>query len=116
VLLRSTLIVEGPLAIRMQRAASARAKVIGREILTLPQLASRLAGGFKRLAGPEQLYPAIRPALAQGGFADPNAVRNLRGTPRAVARSLQSVWRAGLKLAELSGRSPRSDRAERCRL
>ena len=104
---RSTLIVEGPLAVRMQRAAAARAKVIGREILSLPQLASRLAGGFQSLAGPEQLYPAIRAALAQGGFAELNAVRNLPGTPRAVARSLQSVWRADLELRELSGRSSR---------
>ena len=63
---RSTLIVEGPLAVRMQRAAAARARTIGREILTLPQMASRLAGGFLRAAGPEHLYPAIRAALAQG--------------------------------------------------
>lgn len=92
---------------RMQRAASARAKVIGREIFTLPQFASRLAGGFQRMAGPEHLYLAVRAALAQGGFAELNAVRDLPGTPRAVARSLQSVWRADLKLAALSGRSAR---------
>ena len=92
---------------RMQRAVSARAKVIGREIIMLPQLASRLSGGFQRLAGPEQLYPAIRAALAQGGFAELNSVRELPGTPRAVARSLQSVWKADLKLAELRARSPR---------
>jgi RecB family exonuclease len=91
----------------MQRAEAARAKVVGREIVTLPQLASRLAGGFRNLAGPEQLYPAIRTALAQDGFAELNAVRDLPGTARAVARSLQSVWRANLKLAELSGCSPR---------
>ena len=92
---------------RMHRAASARALTIGREVVMLPQLASRLAGGFLRLAGPEALYPAIRAALAQGGFAELDAVRDLPGTPRAVARSLQSVWKADLKLAELSGSAPR---------
>ncbi len=92
---------------RMQRAAAARAKVIGREVVTLPQLASRLAGGFVGLAGPEQLYPLIRAALAEGGFAELDGVRELPGTPRAVAQSLQSVWRGNVRLADLSGRSPR---------
>lgn len=104
---RSILIVEGPLALRMQRAAAARARIIGREIISLPQLASRLAGGFLRPAGPENLYPAIRAALAQGGFAELDAVRDLPGTPRAVARSLQAVWKADLDLALLGARAPR---------
>lgn len=104
---RSTLIVEGPLALRMQRAAAAHANIIGREIISLPQLAGRLAGGFLRLAGPEDLYPAIRASLAQGGFAELDSVRDLPGTPRAVARSLQVVWKADLKLASLSARAPR---------
>jgi hypothetical protein len=91
----------------MQRAAAARAKIVGREILTLPQLASRLAGGFRSMAGPEQLYPAIRVALAQGGFTELNAVRDLPGTPRAVAQSLQSLWKANLKLSDLGSQSPR---------
>ncbi|MBX9591682.1 MAG: PD-(D/E)XK nuclease family protein [Hyphomonadaceae bacterium] len=99
--------MEGPLALRMQRAAAARAGAIGREILTLPQMASRLAGGFLRAAGPEHLYPPIRAALAQGGFAELEAVRDLPGTPRAVARSLHAVWRADLALAERSEVSPR---------
>lgn len=104
---RSTLIVDGPLALHMQRAAAARAGAVGREIMTLPQLASHMAGGFLRLAGPEQLYPAIRSALAQGGFAELDAVRDLPGTPRAVARTLQRIWQADLSLAELRARSPR---------
>lgn len=104
---RSTLIVDGPLALRMQRMAAARAHIVGREIFSLPQLASRLAGGFLRLAGPEELYPAIRTALAQGGFAELDAVRDLPGTPRAVARSLHAVWKADLKLAALSASAPR---------
>lgn len=104
---RSTLIVEGPLALRMQRAAAARAHIIGCEIMSLPQLASRLAGGFQRVAGPEELYPAIRAALAQGGFAELDVVRDLPGTARAVERSLQAAWKADLELSVLSARAPR---------
>jgi hypothetical protein len=92
---------------RMQRAAAARAAAIGREIVSLPQLAARLAGGFKRAAGPEHVYPAIRSALAQDGFVELDAVRDLPGTPRAVAQSLHAVWRADLKLANLRNRAAR---------
>lgn len=99
--------MEGPLALRMQRVVTARANIIGREITSFPQLASRLAGGFLRLAGPEELYPAIRAALVQGGFAELDTVRDLPGTPRAVARSLQALWKADLNLALLSARAPR---------
>ena len=40
--MRQTLVVEGSLAYRTQRAAAASAGAIGREILTMPQLAETL--------------------------------------------------------------------------
>ena len=43
-----TLVVEGPLALRTERLAAARRREIGLQILTLPLLAARLAGGFAR--------------------------------------------------------------------
>jgi hypothetical protein len=107
VLQRLTIIVEGPLAVRMQRLAVAGARDIGTEVLTMPQLAARLAGGFLALPGSETLYPAIRQALAQGGFADLEPVRSLPGMTRAVARSLDLIWRADLDLISLAGRSAR---------
>ena len=62
---RSTLIVEGPLALRMQRAAAARARIIGREIVSLPQAAGRLAGGFLVKIGRERPYVAKAPAESE---------------------------------------------------
>ena len=41
-----TAVVDGPLAHQVRRAAAARANECGLQILTLPQLAARLAGGF----------------------------------------------------------------------
>lgn len=38
--------VDGPLALRMRRLDAAREGATGRQILTLPLLAARLAGGF----------------------------------------------------------------------
>jgi hypothetical protein len=82
----------------MARVQAAMAGAIGREILTLPLLAGRLAGGFTTPAGTDVLYPAIQAALAEGGFQDIAGVSGLPGTPRAVLQSLDSVWRADVDL------------------
>ncbi|PPQ19412.1 hypothetical protein CV770_10420 [Bradyrhizobium sp. AC87j1] len=98
---RSTLVVDGPLAIRMQRLAAARQGNIGREILTLPLVAARLAGGFIAPVTTDVLYPAIQAALAAGGFQDLGSVSNLPGMPRAVLQALDAVWRADIDLSSL---------------
>jgi hypothetical protein len=64
--MRHVVIVDGPLAFRMRRLEAARANDIGVEVLTLPLLAARLAGGFCRLVDREHLAPAIGAALAAG--------------------------------------------------
>jgi hypothetical protein len=98
---RSTLVVDGPLAIRMQRLATARKGNIGREILTLPLVAARLAGGFIAPVTTDVLYPAIQAALAAGGFQDLGNVSSLPGMPRAVLQALNAVWRADIDLSSL---------------
>jgi hypothetical protein len=98
---RSTLIVDGPLAMRMQRLAAAREGRIGREILTLPLVAARLAGGFIAPVATDILYPAIQAALAAGGFQDLGRVSSLPGMPRAVLGSLDAAWRADIDLSSL---------------
>ena len=47
-MIRRVLLVDGPLAFRMGRFQAAQANEVGLEVLTLPLLASRLAGGFRR--------------------------------------------------------------------
>lgn len=100
-IVRSTLVVHGPLAIRMQRLAAARQGNIGREILTLPLVAARLAGGFIAPVTTGGLYPAIQAALAAGGFRDLGNVSSLPGMPRAVLQALDAVWRADIDLSSL---------------
>ncbi|UPJ62061.1 PD-(D/E)XK nuclease family protein [Bradyrhizobium sp. 192] len=98
---RSTIVVDGPLALRSERAAAAGTGAIGREIITLPLIAARLAGGFTAPAGTDILYPAIQAALAAGGFEDMGEVASLPGMPRAVLHSLDATWRADIDLASL---------------
>lgn len=100
---RRTVIVSGPLALRMRRADAARAGEIGLEILTLPLIAARLAGGFVEPVGPERLQPAIRSALDEGGLADLGALAGLPGVGRAVARTLAAAWRADIRIADRAG-------------
>lgn len=98
---RETLIVDGPLAFKTQRTAAAREQALGREVLTLPLMAARLAGGFLSPAGHDVLYPAIQSALAEGGFEDLGRVSNLPGMPRAVLETLAGAWKADIDLSSL---------------
>jgi hypothetical protein len=82
---RRSVIVEGPLAFRMRRIDAARQAEAGVQIMSLPQLAARLAGGFTRPARSEDLDPAIRSALEAGGFAELESIRNLPGMTQSVA-------------------------------
>ena len=108
-LIRSTYIVDGMLALRSARAAAARERAIGREIVTLPLLAARLVGGFATPAGTDVLYPAIQAALACESFCDIGTVAGLPGMPRAVLHALDCAWRADLDLSSLAGEAPRFD-------
>lgn len=87
-----TEVVDGPLALRMRRLNAAREQAIGRQILTLPLLAARLAGGFIAPATQEILYPAIRQALEAGGYEDIDKVSQLPGMPAAVLSALRDWW------------------------
>ena len=104
---RRTVIVEGPLAFRMRRIAAARKGQAGEQIMTLPQLAARLAGGFTRPAGSEDLDPAIRSALDAGSLYELESIRNLPGMTRSMAWTLTRLWNADFALADRAHESAR---------
>jgi len=93
-----TSIVGGPLAFQMRRAEAARSGEIGLQILTLPQLAARLAGGFRSPITSEHLDLAVQAALAEGGFREIETVRDLPGMTRAVSRALRKIWDADVPI------------------
>jgi PD-(D/E)XK nuclease superfamily len=104
---RRVIVVDGPLAFRMRRVEAARASVLGLEVMSLPLLAARLVGGFRRFAGRDLLAPAIAEALGKGNFKDIESVRGLPGMVRAVMQTLDRVWTADLDLETLATTSPR---------
>jgi hypothetical protein len=82
-MIRRTVIVEGPLALNMRRITAARDAEAGVQIMSLPQLAARLAGGFTRPAQSEDLDPAIQSAapLRQKPFQMGEAAKSGRRSP-----------------------------------
>lgn len=99
---RRTVIVEGPLAFRMRRLGAARRSEAGVQIVTLPLLAARLAGGFHRPARSQELEPGIRTGLDSGGFIDLEPMRQLPGMTRAVGWTLAKIWDADISLRDLA--------------
>jgi PD-(D/E)XK nuclease superfamily len=110
---RRTIVVEGPLAFRTKRVDAAQRAESGLQISTLPLLAARLTGGFTRPVRSQDLDPAIRAALDDGGFAELEGVRQLPGAARSIAWTLAKVWQVDLALERLTNRSVRlADLAE----
>lgn len=105
--LRRTTVVSGPLAMAMGRFRAAELTEVGHEILTLPLLAARLAGGFAEPVGTCALHAAVGSALEQGGFSELEQVRSLPGMARAAAATLMAAWNADLDLKALGESSPR---------
>ena len=97
---RRTIVIEGPLAFRMRRLVATQRAEAGVQLMTLPQVAARLVGGFAKPARSQDLDPAIRTALAAGGFTDLENIRALPGMTRSVAWTLTRMWNADFALAD----------------
>jgi PD-(D/E)XK nuclease superfamily protein len=104
---RRTLIIHGPLAFRMRRLAAARAGAAGLQLMALPQLAARLAGGFTRPAALHELEPAIQQAMAAGDYAELEPMLALPGTPHALLTTLRKIWDADFDLQAHASQSSR---------
>jgi hypothetical protein len=96
--LRTTL-VHGPLAYAMRRAAAARGRELGTQILTPSQLAAHMAGGFLRPASRVSIEAGIRAALSQQDrLLEIGPISDFPGMTRALRRTLRNIWRSGYDL------------------
>jgi hypothetical protein len=91
----------------MRRLLAAKGCEHGLQIMPLPALGARLAGGFIRVAQEADVEPAIQSAVDAGGFAELEAISELPGTRRALARTLSRAWNADIDLGSLREQSPR---------
>lgn len=105
--MRETIIVSSSMAWRSQRFQLAEEGKPGRSVMTVPQMAAHLAGGFLRAAEREDLLRAAREALAEGGFQEIGEIAGLPGMPGAVVETISRAWRAGLDLCYRAEDHPR---------
>ncbi|MCL2713944.1 MAG: PD-(D/E)XK nuclease family protein [Alphaproteobacteria bacterium] len=103
----ASVVIAGRAGFAIRRAEAARASQCGLRIMTLPQLAARLAGGFTTPLSAEALHLAVQTALSEGGFVELDAVRTLPGMTRAVARTLRRIWDADFDLKAQASRHAR---------
>ena len=83
----------------MLRVDAARQGANGVQILTMGQLAARLAGGFLQPIDTDALLEALRAALREIRFPGFDSIQDLPGMARAAAGTLDKVWRAGIDLS-----------------
>lgn len=100
---RRTIVVHTRLAGHMSRVAAARAGDVGLQIMTMDQLAARLAGGFIRPVDPAALHEAVKAAIAETDLGELERIKSLPGMVRATVETLAKVWRAGIALEERPG-------------
>jgi RecB family exonuclease len=96
---RRSIVVHTRLAGHMARVAAARAGACGRQIMTMDQLAARLAGGFIRPIDVDALHEAATGALYETPLGPLERIKSLPGMPRAAVDTLDKVWHAGIDLS-----------------
>ena len=98
--LRKTIAVLTRLAGYTARVDAARTGCSGLQIMTMGQLAARLAGGFLQPIDPDTLRDTVREALATVDLGELEPIKNLPGMIRAAVSTLDKLWRAGIELGD----------------
>lgn len=96
---RRTIVVHTKLAGHAARVAAARGAESGVQIMTMGQLAARLAGGLLRPVDPDALSEAVRESLPAVSMGELEPIKDLPGMVRAAVSTLDKVWRAGIDLS-----------------
>ena len=95
--MHKTVVVHNRYAWRSNRTKAAFGSEQGLRILTIEQLAARLAGGFLAPVDPDCLKNAVAGAI-EAPLGELDSIKQLPGFQRAAAASLVRSWGAGLTL------------------
>lgn len=97
--MRKTVVVHSRHAWRSHRTRAALEAAQGLQLVTVDQLAARLAGGFLQPIDQEDFKSAVANALA-APLGELEGIKALPGFQRAAAASLAKAWSAGITLTE----------------
>lgn len=104
---RQTVIAHGRLAMRQLRLEAARERRQGLQVMTLEQMAARLAGGFTGPIDDELLRNIIQAVLQETELGELDGIRRLPGMVDATADTLRKAWYAGIDLRTRAAEHPR---------
>jgi hypothetical protein len=104
---RSTLIVDGKMAVRAARLSAAQERRHGLQIMTFEQAAVRLAGGFTRPINEDTLRDAIQSVMPWTDMGELEGIKGLPGMIGAAADTLMKAWRAGVDFSARAASHPR---------
>ena len=107
-----TLVVRGRFAWRVHRTSAAVNGEQGLKILTVDQLAARLAGGFQTPIDSKSLDKALSEAINQP-TGELETIQSLPGFGSAAAATLSKAWTNGLNLQEEASRAIEASARER---
>lgn len=96
---RSTKVVHTNLSGHLLRVDAARNGANGVQVMTMGQLAGRLAGGFLQPIDAGSLREAVKSALIASDLGELEAIKGLPGMVRAAVNTLDKVWRANIDLS-----------------
>ncbi|SDE68845.1 PD-(D/E)XK nuclease superfamily protein [Bradyrhizobium brasilense] len=104
---RRTVVVHTILAGHMARVNAARRNESGVQVMTMGQLAARLAGGLLHLIKLDVLTEVIGNTLQDIEMGELEPIKDLPGMPAAVAATFDKAWRGGIDLSMVG--HPRTD-------
>jgi len=97
---RRTVIVHTILAGHISRVDAARRNEAGVQVMTMGQLAARLAGGLLQPVDLDVLTETVRDALPDVEMGELEPIKDLPGMPLAVTATFDKAWRAGVELSK----------------
>lgn len=99
---RRTAVVFSRLQSREQRLEAARKGMAGLQVMTIEQLACRVAGGFFRPIEDDALRKALQASLPQTSLGELDEIKLLPGMVDACVGTLRKAWTARINLATAS--------------
>lgn len=104
---RRTVVVHTILAGHMVRVHVARRNEAGVQVMSMGQLAARLAGGLLQPVDLNVLTEAASDALPDIAMGELEPIKDLPGMPAAVCATFDKAWRSGIDLSNVG--HPRTD-------
>ena len=95
-MIKKTTITFGKVALETERAALARAGVIGGQVMAFEHMVERLAGGFLRIVDMMTLRETVSECLKDTDLGELDGIKDMPGMVTACADSLMSWWMSGL--------------------